>query len=47
MSKKLKVIVDTGNANLSQALDVTQGQGGNGQPLRIKAVAGAKNELLE
>ena len=47
MSKKLKVIVDTGNANLSQALDVTQGQGGNGQPLRIKAVAGAKYELLD
>jgi hypothetical protein len=42
MSKKFKIIVNTGNANNNEALDVTQGQGGRGQPVRIKAKAGAK-----
>ena len=47
MSKKFKVIVNTGNANNNEALDVTQGQGGRGQPVRIKAKAGAKYQLLD
>ena len=33
MAKQFKVLVNTGNAQSNQVLDVTQGQGANGQPL--------------
>jgi hypothetical protein len=47
MAKKFKVIVKTASADTNEALDVTQGQGGRGQPVRIKAKAGAKYQLVE
>ena len=47
MAKQFKVLVNTGNAQNNQVLDVTQGQGAKGQPLRIAAKAGAKYQLQE
>ena len=47
MAKQFKVLVNTGNAQSNQVLDVTQGQGAKGQPLRIAAKAGAKYQLQE
>ncbi len=47
MSKKFKVIVNTGNPDNNQNVEVTQGQGGRGQPVRLKAKAGAKYQLLD
>ncbi|ALK89388.1 Ig-like domain-containing protein [Limnohabitans sp. 63ED37-2] len=47
MSKKFKIVVNTGNADNNQSVDVTQGQGGRGQPVRLKAKAGAKYQLLD
>ena len=47
MAKKFKVLVNTGKAESNQSLDVTQGQGSLGQPLRIKAQAGTKYQLQD
>ncbi|WP_291932326.1 hypothetical protein, partial [Limnohabitans sp.] len=47
MSKKFKVIVNTGNPDNNQSVEVTQGQGGRGQPVRLQAKAGAKYQLLD
>ena len=47
MSKKLKIIVNTGNADNNQSVEVSQGQGGRGQPVLIQAKAGAKYQLLD
>ena len=47
MAKKFKVLVNTGKAESNESLDVTQGQGALGQPLRIKAQAGAKYQLQD
>ena len=47
MSKKFKLIVSTGNTDNNQTVDVTQGQGGRGQPVLLKAKAGAKYQLLD
>jgi uncharacterized protein YfaP (DUF2135 family) len=47
MSKKFKIIVNTGNADNNQSVEVTQGQGGRGQPVRLQAKAGAKYQLLD
>ena len=47
MSKKFKVIVNTGNPDNNESMEVTQGQGGRGQPVRLKAKAGAKYQLLD
>jgi hypothetical protein len=46
MAKTYKVIVKTGNEQ-SQTIDVRQGAGDSGQPVRIKAQAGAKYQLLD
>ena len=47
MSKKFKVIVNTGKTENNEALDVTQGQGARGQALVIKAKKGAKYQLQD
>ena len=47
MLKIIKVIVNNINAVGNEVLEVTQGQGGLGQPLRIKAKAGAKYQLQD
>ncbi len=47
MSKKFKLIVNTGNAENNQNVDVTQGQGARGQAVRLKAKVGAKYQLLD
>ena len=41
------VIVNTGNADNNQNVEVTQGQGGRGQPVRLQAKPGAKYQLLD
>ena len=47
MAKQFKVLVNTGNADNNQSVEVTQGQGGRGQPVRLQAKAGAKYQLLD
>jgi hypothetical protein len=47
MAKQYKVIVNTGKADNNKVLDIQQGVGDRGQPVRIKAQAGAKYELQE
>lgn len=47
MAKQFKVLVNTGKAENNQVLEVTQGQGAKGQPVRIAAKAGAKYQLQE
>ena len=46
MAKSYKVIVKAGNEQ-NQTIDVRQGAGDSGQPVRIKAQAGAKYQLQE
>ena len=46
-SKQYKVVVNTGKAEDNKFLDVAQGAGDRGQPLRIKAQAGVKYQLQE
>ena len=46
MAKTYKVIVKAGNEQ-NQTIDVRQGAGDSGQPVRIKAQAGAKYQLQE
>jgi len=47
MTKQYKVLVNTGKAETKQTIDIQQGAGDKGQPVRIKAQAGAKYELQE
>ncbi len=47
MAKQYKVLVNTGKADSNAAVDVQQGAGDRGQPVRIKAQAGAKYQLQE
>ena len=47
MAKQYKVIVNTGNTDNNKTVDVQQGAGDRGQPIRIKAQAGAKYQLQE
>jgi plastocyanin len=47
MTKQYKVLVNTGKAENNKALDVQQFAGDKGQPVRIKAQAGAKYQLQE
>ncbi|MEY3611243.1 MAG: hypothetical protein RJB14_965, partial [Pseudomonadota bacterium] len=47
MAKTYKVIVNTGKDQADQTIDVVQGAGDRGQPVRIKAQAGAKYQLQE
>ena len=46
-AKNYKVIVNTGKTEDNKTLDVTQGAGDRGQPLRIRAQAGVKYQLQE
>ena len=46
-AKQYKVLVNTGKAEDNQSVDVAQGAGDRGQPLRIKAQAGVKYQLQE
>ncbi|WP_158271648.1 Ig-like domain-containing protein [Limnohabitans sp. 2KL-1] len=47
MSKKYKIVVNSGKSENNQTLDAAQGQGDRGQPLRIKAQPGTKYQLQE
>ena len=47
MTKQFKVLVNTGKPENNKALEVQQGVGDRGQPIRIKAQAGAKFQLQE
>ena len=47
MAKTYKVIVNTGKEQADQTIEVVQGAGDRGQPVRIKAQAGAKYQLQE
>jgi hypothetical protein len=47
MAKTYKVIVNTGKDQADQTIEVVQGAGDRGQPVRIKAQAGAKYQLQE
>jgi len=47
MAEQYKVLVNTGKADNNKVLDIQQGVGDRGQPVRIKAQAGAKYELQE
>ena len=47
MAKQYKVLVNNGKADNNKVLDIQQGLGDRGQPVRIKAQAGAKYELQE
>jgi hypothetical protein len=47
MAKQYKVLVHTGKADNNQTLDIQAGAAERGQPVRIKALAGAKYQLQE
>ncbi len=47
MAKQYKVLVNTGKAENNKSVDVQQFTGDKGQPVRIKAQAGAKYQLQE
>jgi hypothetical protein len=47
MAKTYKVIVNTGKEKADPTIEVVQGAGDRGQPVRIKAQAGAKYQLQE
>uniref|UniRef100_UPI00404794C9 hypothetical protein n=1 Tax=Limnohabitans sp. TaxID=1907725 RepID=UPI00404794C9 len=47
MTKQYKGLVNTGKAENNKVLDVQQFAGDKGQPVRIKAQAGAKYQLQE
>lgn len=47
MIKKFKVQINTGKEENNKSLDIQQGAGDQGQPVRIKAQAGAKYQLQE
>ena len=47
MAKQYKVLVNIGKADNNKAIDIQQFSGDKGQPVRIKAQAGAKYQLLE
>jgi uncharacterized protein with HEPN domain len=47
MAKQYKVLVNTGKEENNKAVDVQQFSGDKGQPVRIKAQAGAKYQLQE
>ena len=47
MVKKFKVLVNTGKEDNNKTYDIQQGGGERGQPVRIKAQAGAKYQLQE
>jgi hypothetical protein len=47
MAKQYKVLVHTGKADNNQTIDIQAGAAERGQPVRIKALAGAKYQLQE
>ena len=47
MAKQYKVLVNTGKADNNKAIDIEQHAGDKGQPVRIKAQAGARYQLQE
>lgn len=46
-NKQYKVLVKTGKAENNQTIEIAQGAGDRGQPVRIKAQAGVKYQLQE